>query len=457
MPSPAVPPAPPPPVVPEPLASAPKAAEPLASAPKAAEPLASAPKADEPLATAPKADERLANAAKADERLATANTAGWKDGFFIQTAGGDAKLKIGGFTQFDGRLFLADADDPHTDQFGFRSIRPDLQGTVFEHYDFRLFPDFAGGRLVVQDAYVDVHYSEVVRVRAGKFKVPFGLERLQGEAQTMFVERGLPSQLVPNRDLGVQLSGDIGALSYQVGVFNGVADGGSGDGDISDDKEGAVRVFVRPFADGPALVKDLGVGVAATYGDTHGTPAATDLGSFRTQGQTTFFAYRVGPTLMDTDTVIADGRHGRWTAQGYWYTGPFGVLAEYVRSTQHVALAGTHAKPTVEAWQAAAQWVLTGEAATYKSVTPQHAYGAFDVAARIAELRFRDTAIFDEGFADPTKSSRRAWSAGAGADWFANKAFRVVLDLERTWYTLGSKTGDRAAETSLTARAQLAF
>lgn len=368
--------------------------------------------------------------------------------------------------QFDGRFFVADSDDPHTDQFGFRSIRPDLQGTLFEHYDFRLLPDFGAGRAVIQDAYVDIRYTDVAKVRVGKFKVGFGLERLQGEAQTTFVERGLPSLLTPNRDLGIQVFGEFvgGALAYQVGVFNGVADSASSDGDISDDKEGAARVFVRPWASGPAIVKELGVGAAVTYGDTHGTPAATDLAQLKTQAQTTFFTYKVGQALMDTDTVIADGRHWRWTAQGYWYAGPFGVLAEYVRSTQHVALAGTHLRPTAEAWQALAQWVITGDDATYKSVTPKHPFdpakgdfGAVDIAVRIGELRFRDSEIFDDGFADPAKSARRAWSAGVGVDWFANKAFRFVLDLERTWYTLGSKTGDRAAETSITGRAQLVF
>lgn len=128
-----------------------------------------------------------------DDRLAARkDTAGFKDGFFVQTSDAKTKLKIGGFTQFDGRFFVAEGNDPHTDTFGFRSIRPDLQGTLFEHFDFRLLPDFAGARIVLQDVYADIHYTDVVKVRFGKFKVPFGLERLQGETNTLFVERGLP-------------------------------------------------------------------------------------------------------------------------------------------------------------------------------------------------------------------------------------------------------------------------
>ena len=61
-----------------------------------------------------------------DERLAARkerDTAGWKDGFYIQTPDKATRLKIGGFTQFDGRFFVADSNDPHVDTFGFRSIR----------------------------------------------------------------------------------------------------------------------------------------------------------------------------------------------------------------------------------------------------------------------------------------------------------------------------------------------
>ena len=391
-----------------------------------------------------------------DERLALrGDTAGWDNGFYIQNREHTARLKIGGVTQFDGRFFVPRDSDPKVDQFGFRSIRPDLQGTVFEHYDFRLFPDFAGGKLVVQDAYADVHYGEALKVRVGKFKVPFGLERLQAESDTTFVERGLPTQLAPNRDLGVQVFGTVGIVEYQVGIFNGVADGQSGDGDVSSGKEGAARVFVKPGL-------GLGVGGAVTYGNTDGTLAASDLPIFKTQGQTTFFQYKAGTTLMDTP--IAHGRHWRATAQADYYAGPIGVLAEYVHAAEHVALNNSNTIVAADSWQALGQWVITGDAASFKSVTPRHPfepskghYGAVDVTARVGELRFANSDVFDSGLADPTKSALRVWNAGAGIDWFPNRTFRFVLDYDRTWFRLGAKAGDRPTETSIVARAQTLF
>ena len=241
-----------------------------------------------------------------------------------------------------------------------------------------------------------------------------------------------------------------------------MADGGSGDGDVSSDKEGAARVFVKPFVTGPDALKGFGAGAAATYGDKHGHLASPDVGSFKTPGQTTFFQLQTGTTMLDT--VVADGRHWRATGQAHWYTGPFGLLGEYVRSQQHVRLGSQHELAEFEAWQVLGQWVLTGERASYKSVTPAQPFdpskgqwGAFDVAARVGEIRVVDAGTLDEGFADPARSARRAWSIGLGADWFFNRSFRFVLDVDRTWYTRGATIGDRPSETSIIGRVQAAF
>lgn len=349
-------------------------------------------------------------------------------------------LRTGVILQYDGRFFVDDAADPHVDQFAFRSARLDLAGTVLDAYAVHLMPDFAGGRVVVQDAYLDARVSPAVRLRFGKMKVPFGLERLQDEKATTFTERGLPTQLAPNRDLGVEVLGELAGVSYQLGVFNGVADGGSSDGDVSDDKELAARVVVQPFARGP------GVGIAVTYGDQHG---AADTPVFRTAGQTAFFQVAEG--------TIEDGRHWRATAQGDWYLGPIGVLAEYVRAREHVTLGTRHDLADFEAWQVLVQWVVTGEDATYRSVTPSRPSGAFDVAARLGEWRVVDADTLDRGFADPTTSARRAHSIGVGADWFANRSVRFVLDVDHTWYTRGAPAGDRPSELSIIGRAQLVY
>ena len=54
-------------------------------------------------------------------------------------------------------------------------------------FEFYLNPDFAGGTLVVQDAYLDTIFSPAFRIRAGKGKTPFGFERLHSASNMLFL------------------------------------------------------------------------------------------------------------------------------------------------------------------------------------------------------------------------------------------------------------------------------
>jgi len=183
------------------------------------------------------------------------------NGFSVRTVDSNFVFKVRGYVQTDAR-FYADNGSGGTayDTFLIRRARPIFEGTVYEKYDFKVMLDFASGINsttandgFLQDAYVNARFLPEFQVQVGKFKEPVGLERLQSGANLLFVERGYPTQLVPNRDVGLQLQGDLfgGVLRYEAGVFNGVADGGSGDADISDGaKDMAGRLFARPFKNG---------------------------------------------------------------------------------------------------------------------------------------------------------------------------------------------------------------
>lgn len=159
------------------------------------------------------------------------------------------ELKLRGYVQTDARFFLNDKDNAHTDSFLLRRVRPIIEGTLGENGEFRIMPDFAGNNSTLQDAYLGYRFSPAVRLRIGKFKAPFGLERLQSGTDLRFAERAHPASLAPNRDIGVQLSGELsgGTVSYAAGVFNGVSDGSSSTQDSSDGKDFTGRIFVTPW------------------------------------------------------------------------------------------------------------------------------------------------------------------------------------------------------------------
>ena len=151
-----------------------------------------------------------------DTQKAAKPLAGWSDGFVLNSQDGRFKLKVGAYVQTDGRFFFDDEDNKAKSEFVVRRARLDLQGTVFRYFDFRLLPDFGGSSVQLYDAYLDLNYFSQAKLRVGKYKPPIGLERLQSATSLMFVERGLPTNLVPTRDIGLQLFGEFwdGALSY---------------------------------------------------------------------------------------------------------------------------------------------------------------------------------------------------------------------------------------------------
>ena len=175
--------------------------------------------------------------------------------FQFGSTDGSNFVRLRGTLHADARTYGGESVPETADTFILRRVRPTVEGTFGSIYDFKFMPDFAGGRSVIVDAYVAARFNPAAVVTVGKFKPPVGLERLQSSADIRFIERGLPTNLVPNRDLGVQLSGDVGggAFAYQVGYFNGVNDGQSSDNlatpDVEVDTAGdyAARVFFQPF------------------------------------------------------------------------------------------------------------------------------------------------------------------------------------------------------------------
>jgi phosphate-selective porin OprO/OprP len=183
----------------------------------------------------------------------TATVKASEKGFSIQSADGRNQVKLGGVLHIDGR-FMTSEQESLPDTWQITRARPILEGTVGGIYDFRFMPDFGQGKTVIQDAYVTGRFKPQFQLTAGKFKSPVGLERLQSAKDMRFVARGLPTNLVPNRDIGLQVAGNVlnERINYQVAWLNGSNDGGSsdtfGDSDPNSDKEWAGRLWLNPFA-----------------------------------------------------------------------------------------------------------------------------------------------------------------------------------------------------------------
>ena len=179
------------------------------------------------------------------------------NGFSFRSADTNFVLSLHGVLQLDNRSFFRDDGTRGNEGFILRRARPILQGTVFRDFDFMFVPDFGGSTVQIFDAYLNYRYSPELQLEAGKFKSPVGLEALQTDRDILFNERSIATDLMPNRDLGVMLHGDVGngVISYAAALLNGAPDysGTTTNADYDNFLAFAGRAFAQPFKRTPGF------------------------------------------------------------------------------------------------------------------------------------------------------------------------------------------------------------
>jgi phosphate-selective porin OprO/OprP len=351
-------------------------------------------------------------------------------GYTLASSDAANSIRLRGLVQLDHRLFIDDGAGIVNNAFVLRRARMIAEGTLAKNYGWQLVTEFGGSSVSILDANLFVNLTKNLQLRAGKFKVPVGLELLQSDSWTFLNERSIVTNLVPGRDLGVQLSGELlaGRLNYAVGVFNGVADGAtSTNTDFDEDKDVAGRVFATPFkADAGSPLQGLSFGIAGSMGRQK--TAAGRPAQYRTDGQQTFFSYNAA--------VIADGQTWRISPQLDYRNGPFGLIGEYVKSVANLRPTATGQKTEIShtGWQVGAGFVLTGEDSSFNGVVPKTdfnlaagTWGAFEVVGRYSRVDV-DDAVFP-AFAAPGASASGNRAVGVGLNWYWSKAAVLKLSV----------------------------
>lgn len=404
---------------------------------------------DQKLRVAERRAELAAEAAEAKVKANPRLSIG-QNGVLFSSADTNFVFKLRGLVQLDGRTFFNDNRySSGNDSFLLRRARPIIEGTFFSDFDFQIVPEFGGSSVQLVDAFLNFRLRPELQFKAGKFKGPVGLEQLQSDATLPFTERSLVTDLVSTRNIGIQLWGEIadGTLSYAIGAFNQAGDGRNpNNSDFSDNKEIAGRIFLQPFKSSElAALQKLGVGIGGSWSlirsNATGMPSTTggSLPGYATEAQQQFFAYN--PVIGN---VVANGDHWRLSPQLSYLFGPFGLIAEYAISHQEVQNSATALRASLEhhAWQVGAQWVLTGEPASFNGIVPNRPFnwrtggwGAWQLVARYSNLDIDDASF--GGFSDASLSASQATAWSVGLNWWLNKNVRVLTSFTHTKFDGG--------------------
>ena len=385
---------------------------------------------------------------------------GVRPGLVLTSPSSPFQLRFGAVVQIDYREFFDEPSPPPqsgVDTFLLRRIRPIFEGG-YEDFGFKIMPDFGNGSNTtpttaptpqIFDAWIYWNPYTQFNARVGKMKAPLGLEELQEDVNLAFPERAFPSQLIPNRDIGLQASGSLfrRTIGYAAGVFNGALDNNGaneGSGDFNNGKDVNVRIFAQPWKNTDLkAVRGLGVGVGYGFGIESGSLATPAVPTYVTPGQQDWFVYNTG--------AFANGARTSWTPQLYYSVGPFGLLGEWTSTAQVFTRSTNTQTVSNSAWQVQLAWVLSGEGASYLGVTPsqsfslkQRHWGSVELVARVSQLKVDGDAFVGTAatqLANPNAQASKATDYGIGLSWDLSREVRIMFSYDQTKFEGGAPNG----------------
>lgn len=362
--------------------------------------------------------------------------------FQLRSADKAWSIRLRGLVRSAAIWDLNDETHKTLDRIQSHTVRLGAEGALGKKLGYRIVTDFSKGGASLWDGYSDIKFAPWAQLRIGKFGVPLGWERPLSPSDNPFQDRPFTSAVAPNRDVGIQVSGEVlgEKLQYALAAVNGGPDGSNLNDDNNDDKDAYARLWAAPGkGSSNAWLEGLGFGVGGSYGYHE-----VSLTNYRTAGGQTFFTWNAADS--------AKGIGWRVAPQASWTAGPYWLYGEFIRSVQDVTKGPTAsargAAPKeigVNAWLVGASWVVTGEDASEKSVKPRHAFdgsengglGALELSARVSGLKVDDE-VFPV-YADTLRSAESALSWAVAANWHLVKGTRLQLAYERTTFEGGAE------------------
>ncbi|MCX6590985.1 MAG: porin [Acidobacteria bacterium] len=345
----------------------------------------------------------------------------------------------------DFRTFDPEISGDEGDVSNLRMMRVGVEGRITPHFEFEIDREIRNEvasalhmrtretRALWRDVYGNFRYWRRFQIRAGQFKIPFGLDAQQGAAHRDFTFRSLIGErLAPGRDVGLMAHARVldRRVQYQAGIF--VHDGWKAhlaDDSRSGERTIVGRVAVTPiqFFKVPAALKpfrnlELAVAVAQN-------PVTEGLRSLR------------GRTWVDTHNyfprINVRGQRWRVGTELSWTQGPFSLSGEVIRVSDQRLGQGLRGQDLPDliarGWYGAGTWIITGEQ-KQNVVKPRRDFGtgkglgALEIASRYEQIRFGSA----EHPGLPSRSSRAAniYSeservATFGVNWYLNRHMRI--------------------------------
>jgi phosphate-selective porin OprO/OprP len=217
-----------------------------------------------------------------------------ENGFGFKSADGNSEVNLTGRLHFDARSFdtnfgeTLDRDSGSmANRFTARRARLGLTGILNKDISFELVTNLVGGNANLLDTgWVNYNFRPELQLRAGKMKMPLGMETLSSSNNIDFMERSYLDQVAsPGKQFGLTLHGESGVVNYAFSGYQTGFDPLSNSQGLS--PEAGARVnsdLAKAFNVGGDVV--LHFGLAATTGKLQVVPTTSSQkgSAFETKG-----------------------------------------------------------------------------------------------------------------------------------------------------------------------------
>ncbi|MEM8501044.1 MAG: porin [Pseudomonadota bacterium] len=291
-------------------------------------------------------------------------------------------VELGGLLQLDGdftgKFYNRDAQSDR--EFDVRRARLDANYGFKRDWraKFTVQYEESGDALNVNNAWLRYRGFDAVKITVGKFKQPFGLERLDSVRSIAPLERAMTtSALAPNRAFGIQLHKHRKRRTWAIGVFQ-----------VHDDDHRfpntAPQSVTGRYSFAPVRDKStvLHLGVAGSYTDWNENP----------------FRLRESAEVGSADNIVRSARFNadkQWQIglEGAWQQGAMRLQAEYMLT--EVDASDFDQQFNYDGFYLQTSYALSGEHRRYDNgefarLKPESDKGAVELFARYSEVDLRD-------------------------------------------------------------------